>query len=102
MFHYVYTEQNPADLITRGLSYNKYLNMKFWLEGPEWLTNNFENCPKYPLMSISPENKNKINVNYTNSEILKVNTEILDINKFSNYENLLRCTLAIYSNGCAK
>ena len=101
MFHYVYTEQNPANLITRGLSYNKYLNnMKFWLEGSEWLTNNFENWPKYPLMSISPEHKNKINVNYTNSEILKVNTGILDINKSSSYEKLLRCTSYIFKWLC--
>ena len=33
--YYVHTEQNPVDLLTRGLSYNKFLeNRKFWLEGP--------------------------------------------------------------------
>ena len=42
-YHYVHTEQNPADLLTRGLSYNKFLeNRKFWLKALEWLTNNFE------------------------------------------------------------
>ena len=53
-YHYVHTEQNPTYLMTRGLSYNKFLeNRKFWLEGREWMTNNFEIWPKYPLMSLS-------------------------------------------------
>ena len=44
VYHYVNTLENPADMITRGLSYNKYLSkIKFWLEGPVWLTNDFEN-----------------------------------------------------------
>ena len=48
-YHYVNTFENPADMITRGLSYNKYLSkLKFWLEGPFWLTNDFENWPHYP------------------------------------------------------
>ena len=38
-YHYVNTEENPADLITRGLTSNKYLiKTQLWLEGPEWLT----------------------------------------------------------------
>ena len=55
-YHYVNTDDNPADLVTRGLSYNKYLSkMEFWLKGPEWLTNDFKVWPHYPLLSIAPE-----------------------------------------------
>ena len=89
--YYVHTEQNPVDLLTRGLSYNKFLeNRKFWLEGPERLTNNFEIWPKYPLMNLSPQHKGKINVNYV--EVVKVNTGFLNINKFFSYENLVKFT----------
>ena len=99
-YRYVHTEQNPADLLTKGLSYNKYLqNRKLWLEGPDWLTNEFDKWPKYPLMSISPEHKNKINVNYV-SEVIKVNTGILDIDKFSSYEKLLKITSYLFKFLC--
>ena len=44
LYRYVKTDQNPADLVTRGLSYNKYLsNMKLWIERPEWLSNDLDN-----------------------------------------------------------
>ena len=43
MFKYVHTNQNPADLLTRGRSYDKYLrNRNLWLKGPSWLTNEFK------------------------------------------------------------
>ena len=46
VYHYVNMDDNPADMITRGLSYKKYLSkLKFWLEGPEWLTNNLRIGP---------------------------------------------------------
>ena len=99
-YHYVNTDQNPADLVTRGLSYNKYLSVrKFWLEGPEWLTNDFKKWPKYPLMSLSPEHRIKVNVNYV-SKVIKVNSGILNINKFSNYEKLIRCTGYLFKFFC--
>ena len=85
--------------MTRGLSYNKFLeNRKFWLEGPEWLTNNFEIWPKYPLMSLSPQHKGKINVNYV--EVVKVNTGFLNSNKFSGYEKLVKFTSYFFKLLC--
>lgn len=78
VYHYVNTEENPADLITRGLSYNKYLSkLKFWLEGPGWLTSDFEKWPQYPLLSISPEYKYQISTACT-SQANKVYTGILN------------------------
>ena len=43
MFKYVHTNQNPADLLTRGISYDKYLRIRnLWLKDPSWLTNKFK------------------------------------------------------------
>ena len=79
-------------MITRGLSYNKYLSkIKFWLEGPVWLTNDFENWPHYPLLSISSNHKCQVSTTCTLG-VNKVNTGILNINRFSNFEQLLRST----------
>ena len=79
MLKYVHTNQNPADMLTRGISHDKYLqNRNLWLKGPSWLTNEFKDWPKYPLMSISPVHKSKVNVNF--NQIVEVNTGILEIN----------------------
>ena len=66
VYHYVNTLEIPADMITRGLSYNKYLSkIKFWLEGPVWLTNDFENWPHFPLLSISSNHKCRVSTSCT-------------------------------------
>ena len=101
MFKYVHTNQNPANLLTRGISYDKYLrNRNLWLKGPSWLTNEFKDWPKSPLMSISPDHKSKVNVNF--NQIVKVNTGILDINKYSNYDKLLKVTSMLFKPFCKK
>ena len=90
VYHYVNMLENPADMITRGLSYNKYLSkIKFWLEGPVWLTNDFENWPHYPLLSISSNHKCQVSTTCTLG-VHKVNTSFLNINRFSDFEQLLR------------
>ena len=95
-YHYINTEENPADLVTKGLSYNKYLSKrKFWLEGPQWLSNNFKQWPDYPLLSISPDHKQKISTSCT-VQHTQVNTGVLNINKFSSLNKLIKCTSYMY------
>ena len=37
-FRYVKSEDNPCDLLTRGLSFNKFVKqLSFWQHGPQWL-----------------------------------------------------------------
>ena len=96
MYHYVISDQNPADLTTKGLSYSKYLSkLKFWMEGPEWLTNDFENWPQFPLLSISPDHKGQISAICT-MQVNKVNTGILNINKYSDFEKLVKTTSYVF------
>ena len=96
-YHYVNTEENPADLVTEGLSYNKYLNKrKFWLEGPQWISNNFQQWPDYPLLSISPDHKLKISTSCT-VQHNQVNTGVFNINKFSSLDKLIKCTSYMYN-----
>ena len=95
-YHYVHTGENPADLITKGLSYTKFLDKrKFWLEGPQWLSNDYQLWPQYPLKSISPSQKGKICTGFT-SQTPKVNTGIININKYSSFEGLLKCTAYLF------
>ena len=49
-------------------------------------------------MSSSPVHKSKVNVNL--NQIVKVNTGILDINKYSNYDKLLKVTSMLFEPFC--
>ena len=101
-YHYVNTNDNPADLVTKGLSYSKYLEKcKFWLEGPEWLTNDISKWPQYPLNSVAPEYKPIINT-LCATLVNKVNTGILNLNKFSKFENLINITAMLFKLGSKK
>lgn len=37
-WHYVKTDENPADLLSRGLTPTEIMNSKLWFHGPDWLT----------------------------------------------------------------
>ena len=37
-WHYCPTSDNPADLLTRGITSNQLLSSTIWLHGPPWLT----------------------------------------------------------------
>ena len=46
MFKYVNTSDNPVDLITRGITLDKFRSeLQFWLTGPEWLIGENINWP---------------------------------------------------------
>ena len=93
LFHYVNTSENPADLVTKSLSYTKFLEkLEFWLHGPQWLTNEFDKWPQFPLLSVAPEQKYQVSTLCNMQNLNKVNTGILNINKYSNYELLLKTT----------
>ena len=51
-------------------------------------------------MSVSPVHKSKVNVNL--NQIVKVNTRILDINKYSNYDKSLKVTSMLFKTFCKK
>ncbi|KAK7601132.1 hypothetical protein V9T40_008573 [Parthenolecanium corni] len=36
-WNYVQTDENPADLLTRGLPVKSIINNSFWIHGPKWL-----------------------------------------------------------------
>ena len=47
-FKYVSTDSNPADLLTRGLSLDSFQqNMKFWLQGPDFINADKVEWPIY-------------------------------------------------------
>lgn len=45
-WEHIRTEDNPADLISRGLSTKEILDNKLWQNGPDWLSKPQEQWPK--------------------------------------------------------
>ena len=59
-FKCIENSQNPADLITRGISLKALKNkVDLWTRGPDWLQQ--DEWPTYPLLSMDPKTKIKIN-----------------------------------------
>ena len=54
-FRYIPSDQNPADLPTRGLPVNELSNASLWWHGPMWLEKPEELWPEYSLPKITPE-----------------------------------------------
>jgi hypothetical protein len=97
-YSYVNTTENPADLLTRGISFKKFVeNFSLWTQGPCWLSNVFEEWPKYPLQSVPPDVKHLVMYS-SKGEV----PEFLDIKRFSNFTKLIRFTSLLYKPFCLK
>jgi hypothetical protein len=54
-FHYVSTNENPADLLTRGTTTKELKANKLWWYGPSWLTQSESQWPETRLPSLTSE-----------------------------------------------
>ena len=100
-FNYVNTNENPADMITRGISSKKFKeNLQFWIHGPQWLSNDFEKWPKHQLLSLAPDVKKLtlVNMNLNNSCVEQEIEQncIIDIKSYSSLNKLLRVTSYVF------
>ncbi|GFT85138.1 DUF1758 domain-containing protein [Trichonephila clavipes] len=84
-------KQNPADLLTRGLTSNELINSEKWWHGPEWLKDSENLWSKLEgfesLDSETVELKSSLTVNLTITH-----ERIIDPDKYSSLLKLLRIT----------
>ena len=52
-FKYIPTDNNPADLLSRGVSYKNLCSSKLWLHGPSFLNNPTEWSPHFDFENIA-------------------------------------------------
>ena len=93
------TDQNPADLLTRGLSLNKFKDLlQFWTYGPEWLKTADSDWPVNELNCLSDANKKTIqtNVAIDDDQFRGSKVECIPTKSFSNYGKLLRMTELVF------
>ena len=99
---YVPTDQNPSDMLTRGLTLAEFSGkLSFWLSGPEWLPEFEHSWPESDLGCLSASSK-KLTQPVKQSTSLNILVELvtseglIDINRFPSLKKLLRVTRTIY------
>lgn len=85
--------QNPADLISRGISPEDIVENTFWWQGPHWLEKEEEHWPRLEgevFSGAEDEERRRTIVGATSSTVTEFNQEYFS--KFSSYTNLVRYT----------
>ena len=92
-WNYCSTDQNPADLLTRGIAAHEYLKSKLWKSEPNWLTDE----RNFPSLQLTTENAILLATTDKQQDEVQTQTEpgihnVIDIKKFSIYRKLIRVT----------
>lgn len=92
-FKYVPTDLNPADLLTRGLTFREFQNkLEFWKHGPSFLTCDTLVWPESDLRCIPNECKSLIACPVVTSS----DNAVFPVNRYSTLSKLLSITTRLF------
>ena len=99
-WRYCPTETNPADILSRGLSYDKFRDNSLWMHGPAWLTNDEKwpiwttaDCTSTPTNETAERQVSSMTIaNITTDDKPKGIARVFDLERFNLYKKLLRVT----------
>lgn len=100
-WHYVPTNHNPADLLTREMIASDLINNRFWFNGPEWLMEDGSQWPNtFPEQCLTNSSMEEATVSMEMSEVtmvhvLNVKEESL-MDRCSTLNILLRTTARVF------
>ena len=87
---HVRTDENPADLASRGTVQESFLHEQLWWRGPGWLTDKWEDWNVTPTtLSIHIEERKAVAVFTTRLDVDNLPNEQL-MSRFSTWEKLVR------------
>ena len=97
-YKYVSSEENPADSLSRGLTFDKFKNkFDFWTKGPEWLQTFPVIFPKKDLNCLNYENKILVsNTLFCNNSSLNNIEPLVAFNRFSCFHKLVRSVAFVF------
>ena len=100
-FRYVKSENNPCDLLTRGLSFSELVKqLSFWQHGPLWLPDFQDSWPDSALGCLSAASKNLVapssSVNATFNVDVTSAEPLFDVERFSSFSKALRVTTLVF------
>ena len=91
-FKYIPTEDNPADLLTRGISFKDFKSkFEFWLHGPKFLSTSPFQWPIRTLGCLSEKDKL-----LTCNAVINHKLPLLPVERFSNVNKLYRVTAYVF------
>ncbi|VDK17999.1 unnamed protein product [Anisakis simplex] len=93
-YAYVPTEDNPADVATRGLSWENFITEDKWWNGPRWLRNDQSKWPFTPTVPAhgnenTPDPPSKVASNASTVIQCLEPTQFIDAKKFSSWTRLV-------------
>ena len=91
-FH-VEGRENPADLITRGLSADSLVSSELWMKGPKWLSYGFPDVNQKGKVSVIPDDVRQ--ENQTSQTLVSVSNKfqrVLPTERWSTFGKALRVT----------
>ncbi|XP_063417034.1 uncharacterized protein LOC134699358 [Mytilus trossulus] len=98
VWRYCPTKDNPADLLTRGITSEELQQNEMWFSGPKWL-NSKEDWPTWngnnvtsSVCTTMSENDDKIETMEKNQNVCIGIGEIIDIERYNSYTKLTRIT----------
>ena len=93
---YCSTEENPADLGSRGVLASQLKGNQLWWCGPAWLTKQPEDWPETNHSFRTPESlieeKKTVTAMLTGTEVVTGISAVIDINDYSSLQRLVRVT----------
>ena len=93
-FHYVPSDENIADIISRGVSVLEFCSeQKLWTSGPTWIVEKMSNWPTGQLGCIPTKF-----ISHENSVVapLIANEPLIEFTKYSSYSSLFRATCNVF------
>ncbi|XP_060566641.1 uncharacterized protein LOC132725521 [Ruditapes philippinarum] len=105
-WQYCPTHENPADLLSRGLTYEKIQNNPLWMHGPKWLADE-RAFPRNDYQFVEYDNPIcETTVLTASRDSLQTPNiiEILDFQRYNSYMKLLRVTAYVnrFVNNCRR
>ena len=101
-FRYVKSEDNPCDLLTRGLFFNEFVKqLSFWQHGPQWLPDFRDSWPDSALGCLLAASKSlvvpssSINVTF-NANVVMSAEPLVDEERFSSFSKTLKVTTLVF------
>ena len=103
VFHYIPTNQNPADVLTRGTTIEELNTNNLWWEGPTWASKNENEWPQFNIPEITPEILESLDSETKKNQhmmLLVTQSDVnplieLDESRFSSLRKLLRVTVYV-------
>ncbi|XP_076081076.1 uncharacterized protein LOC143051991 [Mytilus galloprovincialis] len=100
-WRYCPSESNPADLLSRGITIDKFKDNRLWMHGPDWLTVE-DNWPEWHtdeaiiLSTIAQQEVVVDTVQATQNKfsihMIQGIGNVIDLNRFNSFKKLLRIT----------